>query len=123
MLNLPRIGRKGSSGLSARPLVESPYRLRMMLYSHSVSKIDGVSRANGKYHGDAKMVNDKRKWREPDPRRKAEDYGGELAPCSDIQRLFTLMKCGPDGSDRGACNEEMVREFYASYLATLRGSI
>ncbi|KAG5581310.1 hypothetical protein H5410_051937 [Solanum commersonii] len=41
----------------------------------------------------------------------------------DIYRLFNLHKCDWMVQDPGTYSEEIVREFYASYAATFRGSI
>uniref|UniRef100_M1DVG6 Integrase core domain containing protein n=1 Tax=Solanum tuberosum TaxID=4113 RepID=M1DVG6_SOLTU len=48
---------------------------------------------------------------------------GSLHTVPDIHRLFNLHKCYWMARDPGTYSEEMVREFYASYAATLRGSI
>ncbi|KAG5604757.1 hypothetical protein H5410_026249, partial [Solanum commersonii] len=53
---------------------------------------------------------------------KAEfSRGAYIVP--DIYRLFNLHKCGWMARDPGTYNEEIVRELYASSVATLRGSI
>ncbi|KAG5591370.1 hypothetical protein H5410_041884 [Solanum commersonii] len=48
---------------------------------------------------------------------------GSLHTVPDIHRLFNLHKCDWMARDPGTYSEEIVREFYASYAATLRGSI
>uniref|UniRef100_M1DKU2 Putative plant transposon protein domain-containing protein n=1 Tax=Solanum tuberosum TaxID=4113 RepID=M1DKU2_SOLTU len=48
---------------------------------------------------------------------------GSLHTVSDIHRLFSLHKCDWMARDPGTYSEEIVREVYASYAATLRGSI
>ncbi|KAG5596036.1 hypothetical protein H5410_037268 [Solanum commersonii] len=48
---------------------------------------------------------------------------GSLHTVPDIHRLFNLHKCDWIARDPGTYSEEIVREFYASYVATLRGSI
>ncbi|KAG5591453.1 hypothetical protein H5410_041967 [Solanum commersonii] len=48
---------------------------------------------------------------------------GSLHTAPDIHRLFNLHKCDWMARDPGTYSEEIVREFYASYVATLRGSI
>uniref|UniRef100_M1DU07 Integrase core domain containing protein n=1 Tax=Solanum tuberosum TaxID=4113 RepID=M1DU07_SOLTU len=48
---------------------------------------------------------------------------GSLHTVPDIHRLFKLHKCDWMARDAGTYSEEIVREFYASYAATLRGSI
>ncbi|KAG5610665.1 hypothetical protein H5410_021946 [Solanum commersonii] len=73
--------------------------------------------ANGKYTEDAKMVKRQaRKWR-PDPRRV-------LTGSLHTDRTFTVVQSSQVWpgwlENRGASGEEIVREFYASYAATLR---
>uniref|UniRef100_M1DTW5 Integrase core domain containing protein n=1 Tax=Solanum tuberosum TaxID=4113 RepID=M1DTW5_SOLTU len=48
---------------------------------------------------------------------------GSLHTVPDIHRLFKLHKCDWMARDPGTYSEEIVWEFYASYAATLRGSI
>ncbi|KAG5600567.1 hypothetical protein H5410_031937 [Solanum commersonii] len=48
---------------------------------------------------------------------------GSLHTVPDIHRLFNLHKCDWMARDPGMYSEEIVREFYASYGATLRGTI
>uniref|UniRef100_M1E136 Integrase core domain containing protein n=1 Tax=Solanum tuberosum TaxID=4113 RepID=M1E136_SOLTU len=48
---------------------------------------------------------------------------GSLHVVLDIHRLFNLYKCDWMARDPGTYSEEIVRELYASYVATLRGSI
>ncbi|KAG5599535.1 hypothetical protein H5410_030905 [Solanum commersonii] len=48
---------------------------------------------------------------------------GSLHTVPDIHRLFNLYKCDWMARDPGMYSEEIVRELYASYAATLRGSI
>ncbi|KAG5579965.1 hypothetical protein H5410_050592 [Solanum commersonii] len=48
---------------------------------------------------------------------------GSLHTVLDIHQLFNLHKCDWMARDPGTYSEETVREFYASYAATLRGSI
>ncbi|KAG5594533.1 hypothetical protein H5410_035765 [Solanum commersonii] len=48
---------------------------------------------------------------------------GSLHTVPNIHRLFKLHKYDWMARDLGTYNEEIVREFYASYAATLRGSI
>ncbi|KAG5611704.1 hypothetical protein H5410_022985 [Solanum commersonii] len=48
---------------------------------------------------------------------------GSLHTVPDIHRLFNLHKCDWMARDPGTYSEDIVREFYASYAATLRGSI
>ncbi|KAG5599411.1 hypothetical protein H5410_030781 [Solanum commersonii] len=68
------------------------------------------------------MVNDKQKMARliTEERRVLT---GSLHTVPDIHRLFTLHKYDWMAQDPGTYSEEMVREFYASYAATLRGSI
>ena len=68
------------------------------------------------------MVNDKQKM----ARLITEERRvliGSLHTVPDIHRLFKLHKCDWMARDPGTYSEEIVREFYASYAATLRGSI
>ena len=44
-------------------------------------------------------------------------------PVPEVDRLFHLHKCDWMAQDLQAYNEEVVPEFYASYVATIRGSI
>ena len=46
---------------------------------------------------------------------------GSLHTVPEIHRLFNFHKCDWMARDPGTYSEEMVREFYASYAATLRG--
>ncbi|KAG5599261.1 hypothetical protein H5410_030631 [Solanum commersonii] len=48
---------------------------------------------------------------------------GSLHTVPDIHRLFNLHKCDWMARDPGTYSEEIVREFYASYAATLQGYI
>uniref|UniRef100_M1DV76 Integrase core domain containing protein n=1 Tax=Solanum tuberosum TaxID=4113 RepID=M1DV76_SOLTU len=48
---------------------------------------------------------------------------GSLHTVPDIHWLFNLHKCDWMARDPGTYSEEIMREFYASYAATLRGSI
>uniref|UniRef100_M1DJL9 Integrase core domain containing protein n=1 Tax=Solanum tuberosum TaxID=4113 RepID=M1DJL9_SOLTU len=48
---------------------------------------------------------------------------GSLHTIPDIHRLFNFHKCDWMAREPGTYSKEMVREFYASYAATLRGSI
>ncbi|KAG5585467.1 hypothetical protein H5410_045901 [Solanum commersonii] len=48
---------------------------------------------------------------------------GSLHTIPDIHRLFNIHKCDWMARDPGIYSEEIVREFYASYTATLRDSI
>ncbi|KAG5614513.1 hypothetical protein H5410_014337, partial [Solanum commersonii] len=75
-----------------------------------------------KIYRDAKMVNDKQKMvRLITEERRV--LTGSLHTVLDIHRLFNLHKCDWMAREPGTYSEEMVREFYASYAATLRGSI
>uniref|UniRef100_M1DH31 Integrase core domain containing protein n=1 Tax=Solanum tuberosum TaxID=4113 RepID=M1DH31_SOLTU len=71
---------------------------------------------------DAKIVNDKQKMARliTEERRVLT---GCLHAVLDIHRLFNIHKCDWMARDPGTFSEEIVREFYASYAATLRGSI
>jgi len=71
---------------------------------------------------DAKMINDKQKMARliTEERRVLT---GSLHTVPDIHRLFNFHRCDWMARDPGTYSEEMVREFYASYAATLRGSI
>uniref|UniRef100_M1E140 Integrase core domain containing protein n=1 Tax=Solanum tuberosum TaxID=4113 RepID=M1E140_SOLTU len=71
---------------------------------------------------DAKMVNDKQKMTQliTEERRVLT---GSLHVVPDIHRVFDLHKCDWMARDPGTYSEEIVREFYASYAATLRDSI
>ncbi|KAG5610301.1 hypothetical protein H5410_021582, partial [Solanum commersonii] len=71
---------------------------------------------------DAKMVNDKQKMARLITE-KRRVLTGSLHTIPDIHRLFNLHKCDWIARDSGTYSEEIVREFYASYAATLRGSI
>ncbi|KAG5631584.1 hypothetical protein H5410_003301 [Solanum commersonii] len=68
------------------------------------------------------MVNDKQKMARliTEERRVLM---GSLYAVRDINRLFNLHKCDWMAQDPGTYSEEIVREFYAFYVATLRGSI
>ncbi|KAG5579575.1 hypothetical protein H5410_050202 [Solanum commersonii] len=68
------------------------------------------------------MVNDKQKMARliTEERRVLT---GSLHTVPDIHRLFNLHKCDWMAREPGTYSEEIVREFYASYAATLRGSI
>ncbi|KAG5585447.1 hypothetical protein H5410_045881 [Solanum commersonii] len=48
---------------------------------------------------------------------------GSLHTVLDIHQIFNLHKCDWMARDPGTYSEEIVREFYASYVATLRSSI
>ncbi|KAG5632584.1 hypothetical protein H5410_004301 [Solanum commersonii] len=48
---------------------------------------------------------------------------GSLHTVPDIHRLFNLHKCDWMARDPGTYSKEILRELYASYAATLRGSI
>uniref|UniRef100_M1DWY7 Putative plant transposon protein domain-containing protein n=1 Tax=Solanum tuberosum TaxID=4113 RepID=M1DWY7_SOLTU len=48
---------------------------------------------------------------------------GSLHTVPDIHRLFHFLRCDSMERDPGTYSEEMVREFYYSYAAILRGSI
>ncbi|KAG5600569.1 hypothetical protein H5410_031939 [Solanum commersonii] len=48
---------------------------------------------------------------------------GSLHTVPNIHRLFNLHKCDWMARDLGTYNKEIVREFYASYAATICGSI
>ncbi|KAG5591713.1 hypothetical protein H5410_042227 [Solanum commersonii] len=68
------------------------------------------------------MVNDKQKM----ARLITEEHRvltGSLHTVLDIHRLFNLHKYDWMARDPGTYSEDIVREFYASYTATLRGSI
>ncbi|KAG5598915.1 hypothetical protein H5410_030285 [Solanum commersonii] len=68
------------------------------------------------------MVNDKQKM----ARLITEEWRvltGSLHTVPDIHRLFNLHKCEWMAREPGTYSEEIVREFYAFYAATLRGSI
>uniref|UniRef100_M1DD59 Integrase core domain containing protein n=1 Tax=Solanum tuberosum TaxID=4113 RepID=M1DD59_SOLTU len=71
---------------------------------------------------DAKMVNDKQKMARliTEERRVLTE---SLHTIPNIYRLFNLHKCDWMARDPGTYSEEIVREFYSSYAATLRGSI
>ncbi|KAG5585141.1 hypothetical protein H5410_045575 [Solanum commersonii] len=68
------------------------------------------------------MVNDKQKMARliTEERRVLT---GSLHTVPDIHRLFNLHKCDWMARDPGTYSEEIVREFYASYAATLGDSI
>ncbi|KAG5579551.1 hypothetical protein H5410_050178 [Solanum commersonii] len=68
------------------------------------------------------MINDKQKMARliTEERRVLT---GSLHIVPDIHRLFNLHKCDWMARDPGMYSEEIVREFYASYATTLRGSI
>ncbi|KAG5586410.1 hypothetical protein H5410_046844, partial [Solanum commersonii] len=71
---------------------------------------------------DAKMVNDKQKMaRLITEERRVLIRSLHTVP--DIHRLFNLHKCDRMARDTGMYSEEIVREFYVSYAATLQGSI
>uniref|UniRef100_M1DZA4 Integrase core domain containing protein n=1 Tax=Solanum tuberosum TaxID=4113 RepID=M1DZA4_SOLTU len=71
---------------------------------------------------DAKMLNEKEKMaRLITDERKV--LTGSLHTIPDIHRLFQHHKCEWMGKELGTYSEKIVREFYASYTATLRGSI
>uniref|UniRef100_M1DA23 Integrase core domain containing protein n=1 Tax=Solanum tuberosum TaxID=4113 RepID=M1DA23_SOLTU len=71
---------------------------------------------------DAKMINDKHKMaRIVTEKRRVLTRSLHTVP--DIHQLFNLHKCNWMARDLGTYSEEIVREFYASYAATLRGSI
>uniref|UniRef100_M1DJX7 Integrase core domain containing protein n=1 Tax=Solanum tuberosum TaxID=4113 RepID=M1DJX7_SOLTU len=71
---------------------------------------------------DAKMRNNKGKMDRPITEERRV-LTGSLHTFPDIHRLFNLHKCDWMARDPGTYSEEIVREFYASYVATLRGSI
>lgn len=48
---------------------------------------------------------------------------GSLPTVPKVNRLFEYLKCGWMAQDFGIYCEKMVQDFYASYAATLRGSI
>uniref|UniRef100_M1DQ81 Integrase core domain containing protein n=1 Tax=Solanum tuberosum TaxID=4113 RepID=M1DQ81_SOLTU len=71
---------------------------------------------------DTKMLNEKEKM----ARLITEEHNvltGSLHTVPKIHRLFKLHKCDWMAQAPGTYNEEIMREFYASYVATLRGSI
>ncbi|KAG5615197.1 hypothetical protein H5410_015021, partial [Solanum commersonii] len=71
---------------------------------------------------DANMRNNKRKMaRLITEERKV--LTGSLHTVLDIHRIFNLHRCDWMARDPGTYSEEIVREFYASYVATLRDSI
>ncbi|KAG5572101.1 hypothetical protein H5410_061867 [Solanum commersonii] len=71
---------------------------------------------------DAKMVNEKQKMaRLITEERRVLTGSSHTVP--DIHQLFNLHKCDWMDRDPGTYSEEIVRELYASYAATLRGSI
>ncbi|KAG5576770.1 hypothetical protein H5410_056904 [Solanum commersonii] len=71
---------------------------------------------------DAKMVNEKQKMARLITKERRV-LTGSLHTVPDIHRLFNIYKCDWMARDPGTYSEEIVREFYASYAATLRGSI
>uniref|UniRef100_M1DP22 Integrase core domain containing protein n=1 Tax=Solanum tuberosum TaxID=4113 RepID=M1DP22_SOLTU len=75
-----------------------------------------------KIYRDAKMKNDKEKMAQliTEERRILT---GSLHTVPDIHRLFNLHKCDWMTRDPGIYSEDIMLEFYASYAATLRGSI
>uniref|UniRef100_M1D841 Integrase core domain containing protein n=1 Tax=Solanum tuberosum TaxID=4113 RepID=M1D841_SOLTU len=75
-----------------------------------------------KIYRDAKMLNEKEKLAHLiiEERRVVT---GILHTVPDIHRLFQHHKCEWMGKELGTYSEEIVREFYTSYAATLRGSI
>uniref|UniRef100_M1DYJ7 Integrase core domain containing protein n=1 Tax=Solanum tuberosum TaxID=4113 RepID=M1DYJ7_SOLTU len=83
---------------------------------------DDPTRVDDELNRDAKMVNDKQKMARliTEERRVLTR---SLHAVLDIQRLFNLHKCDWMARDLGTYSEEIVREFYASYAATLHGSI
>uniref|UniRef100_M1DTH6 Integrase core domain containing protein n=1 Tax=Solanum tuberosum TaxID=4113 RepID=M1DTH6_SOLTU len=71
---------------------------------------------------DTKVINDKEKM----ARLITEEcrvLTGSLHTVPDIHQLFNLHKCDWMAQDPGTYSEDIEREFYASYAATLRGSI
>ncbi|KAK4737225.1 hypothetical protein R3W88_000922 [Solanum pinnatisectum] len=48
---------------------------------------------------------------------------GSLHTAPDIEELFRRHRCGWMARPSGTYREEIVREFYVSYAATIRGSI
>uniref|UniRef100_M1DSQ8 Integrase core domain containing protein n=1 Tax=Solanum tuberosum TaxID=4113 RepID=M1DSQ8_SOLTU len=75
-----------------------------------------------KIYRDAKMINDKKKM----ARLITEEcrvLTGSLHTVPDIHQLLNLHKCDWLARDLGTYSEEIVRDFYVSYAATLRGSI
>ena len=75
-----------------------------------------------KIYRNAKMINDKQKMARTITEERRV-LTGSLHTVPEIHRLFNLHKCDWMARDPGTYSEEMVREFYASYAATLRGSI
>ncbi|KAG5609888.1 hypothetical protein H5410_021169 [Solanum commersonii] len=74
---------------------------------------------DGKYLRDAKMVNDKRENGGP-----IREGGGVTAGSLHLVRTFTVIhphKCGWMAQRPRGVGEEMVREFYASYLCHSQG--
>ncbi|KAG5595790.1 hypothetical protein H5410_037022 [Solanum commersonii] len=100
----------------------SPYRTRMMFPLMAVSQNRWCVEGQWQIYRDAKMVNEKQKMARliTEERRVLT---GSLHTVPDIHRLFNLHKCDWMARDPGTYSEEIVREFYASYAATLRGSI
>ncbi|KAG5585436.1 hypothetical protein H5410_045870 [Solanum commersonii] len=77
---------------------------------------------NWQIYQDAKIINDKQKM----ARLITEEHRvltGSLHTVPKIHRLFNLHKCDWMARDPETYNEEIVREFYASYAATLRDLI
>uniref|UniRef100_M1DVC0 Integrase core domain containing protein n=1 Tax=Solanum tuberosum TaxID=4113 RepID=M1DVC0_SOLTU len=71
---------------------------------------------------DGKMINDKQKMARTITEERRV-LTGSLHTVPDIHRLFNFHKCDWMARDPGTYSEEMVREFYASYAATICGSI
>ena len=71
---------------------------------------------------DAKMINNKQKMARTITEERRV-LTGSLYTVPEIHRLFNFHKCDWMARDPGTYSEEMVQEFYASYAATLRGSI
>uniref|UniRef100_M1DEF0 Integrase core domain containing protein n=1 Tax=Solanum tuberosum TaxID=4113 RepID=M1DEF0_SOLTU len=71
---------------------------------------------------DASMLNEKRvKARQITEERRVLTWSLHNVP--DIHQLFQHHKCELMGRDPGSYSEKIVREFYTSYAATLRGAI
>ena len=68
------------------------------------------------------MINDKQKMARTITEERRV-LTGSLHTVPDIHRLFNFHRCDWMARDPGTYSEEMVREFYVSYAATLRDSI
>uniref|UniRef100_M1DH00 Integrase core domain containing protein n=1 Tax=Solanum tuberosum TaxID=4113 RepID=M1DH00_SOLTU len=75
-----------------------------------------------KIYWDAKMLNEKERMARLNTEER-KVLTGNLHTMPDIHRLFKLHKCKWMARDPKTYSEEIVREFYASYATTLRGSI